>query len=72
MSSDGSNFYSIEFWVSSKSIVCRGFKRALDTETLDLQLEAQDALFSLFWKHVLGFLLNTMWIRFETLITWYA
>ena len=72
MSSDGNNFYNIEFWVSSKSIVGKGFERALGTKTLDLQLEAQDALFSLFIKRVLGFPLNTMWIRSETLLTWWA
>ena len=42
-----SNFYNIGSYISSRNIAGRRFERALGTKTLNLQLEAQDALFSL-------------------------
>ena len=46
MTSDGNNFFSIGFWVSSKLIAGKRFKRVFGTETLDLQYLAQNTLFS--------------------------
>ena len=41
------NFYNPGYWDSSRNIASRRLWRGLGTKTLDLQLEAQDALFSL-------------------------
>ena len=47
MTSDGNNFYNIGYRNSTRNIADRIPERGLGTKTLDLQLEAQDALFSL-------------------------
>ena len=59
MTSDGSNFYNIKSWVSSRNIAGRRYERDLGTKTLDLKLEAYDALFSL-WKPQLGLAYNVL------------
>ena len=47
MTRDGSNFANTGSRNSSRNIAGRRLERGLGTKTLDLQLEAQDALFSL-------------------------